>query len=94
MVISLVEVDIYYYSICYYGGITQSEVAFLTETNIGGVMEWRYLSASWQEISWFNDGYKFAVKKRYHSQRTPRICCYIGYEKGEIEIGLSALYQW
>jgi len=38
MVISLVEVDIYYYSICYYGGITQSEVAFLTETNIGGVM--------------------------------------------------------
>ncbi len=46
MVISLVEVDIYYYSICYYAGITQSEVAFLTETNIGGVMEWRYLSAS------------------------------------------------
>ena len=41
MVISLVEVDIYYYSICYYAGITQSEVAFLTETNIGGVMEWR-----------------------------------------------------
>ena len=35
MVISLVEVDIYYYSICYYAGITQSEVAFLTETNIG-----------------------------------------------------------
>jgi len=34
MVISLVEVDIYYYSICYYGGITQSEVAFLTEKNI------------------------------------------------------------
>ena len=33
MVISLVEVDIYYYSICYYAGITQSEVAFLTETN-------------------------------------------------------------
>ena len=27
------EVDIYYYSICYYAGITQSEVAFLTETN-------------------------------------------------------------
>ncbi len=46
MVISLVEVDIYYYSICYYAGITQSEVAFLTETNIGRVMEWRYLSAS------------------------------------------------
>ena len=47
MVISLVEVDIYYYSICYYdGGITQSEVAFLAETNTGGVMEWRYLSAS------------------------------------------------
>jgi len=46
MVISLVEVDIYYYSICYYAGITQSEVALLTETNIGGVMEWRYLSAS------------------------------------------------
>jgi len=42
MVISLVEVDNYYYSICYYAGITQSEVAFLTETNIGGVMEWRY----------------------------------------------------
>jgi len=37
MVISLVEVDIYYYSICYYAGITQSEVPFLTETNIGGV---------------------------------------------------------
>ena len=35
MVISLVEVDIYYYSICYYAGITQSEVAFLTETNTG-----------------------------------------------------------
>ena len=33
MVISLVEVDIYYYSFCYYAGITQSEVAFLTETN-------------------------------------------------------------
>ena len=33
MVISLVEVDIYYYSICYYAGITQSEVAFLIETN-------------------------------------------------------------
>ena len=31
MVICLVEVDIYYYSICYYAGITQSEVAFLTE---------------------------------------------------------------
>ena len=46
MVISLVEVDIYYYSFCYYAGITQSEVAFLTETNTGGVMEGRYLSAS------------------------------------------------
>jgi len=46
MVISLVEVDIYYYSICYYEGITESELAFLTETNIGRVMEWRYLSAS------------------------------------------------
>jgi len=46
MVISLVEVDIYYYSFCYYAGITQPEVAFLTETNTGGVMEWRYLSAS------------------------------------------------
>ena len=46
MVISLVEVDIYYYFICNYAGITQSEVPFLTETNIGGVMEWRYLSAS------------------------------------------------
>ena len=46
MVISLVEVDIYYYSFCYYAGITQSEVAFLTETNMGRVMEWRYLSAS------------------------------------------------
>ena len=34
MVISLVEVDIYYYSICYYAGITQSEVAFLTGKNI------------------------------------------------------------
>ena len=33
MVISLVEVNIYYYSICYYAVITQSEVAFLTETN-------------------------------------------------------------
>ena len=43
MVISLVEVDIYYYSIYYYAGITQSEVAFLTETNIGRVMDWRYL---------------------------------------------------
>jgi len=31
---------------CYYAGITQSEVAFLTETNTGGVMEGRYLSAS------------------------------------------------
>ena len=41
MVISLVKEDNYYYSICYYAGITQSEVAFLTETNIGGVMEWR-----------------------------------------------------
>ena len=46
MVISLVEVDIYYHSISDYAGITQSEVAFLTKTNIGGVMEWRYLSAS------------------------------------------------
>ena len=46
MAISLVEVDIYYYSFCYYAGITQSLVAFLTETNIGRVMEWRYLSAS------------------------------------------------
>jgi len=46
MVISLVEVNIYLYSICYYAGITQSEVAFLTETNIGRVMEGRYLSAS------------------------------------------------
>ena len=45
MVISLVEVDIYYYSIFYYAGIIQSEVAFLTEKNIGGVMEWRCLSA-------------------------------------------------
>ena len=45
MVISLVEVDIYYYSICYYAGITQSEVAFLTGKNIEGVMEWRCLSA-------------------------------------------------
>ena len=45
MEISLVEVDIYYYSICYYAGITQSEVAFLTEKNIGRVMEWRCLSA-------------------------------------------------
>ena len=27
------EVDIYYYSICYYAGITQSEVAFQIETN-------------------------------------------------------------
>ena len=34
MVISLVEVDIYYYSICYYAGITQSEVTILTETNM------------------------------------------------------------
>jgi len=50
MVISLVEVDIYYYSICYYAGITQSVVALLTETNKGRFMEWRYLSASWQEI--------------------------------------------
>ena len=33
MVISLVEVNIYYYSIYYYAVITQSEVAFLTETN-------------------------------------------------------------
>ena len=33
MVISLVEVDIYYYFICNYAGITQSEVAFLIETN-------------------------------------------------------------
>jgi len=46
MVISLVEEHIYYYSFCYYAGITQFEVAFLTDTNIGGVMEWRYLSAS------------------------------------------------
>ena len=45
MVISLVEVDIYYNSICYYAGITQSEVAFLTVTNMGEVMEWRCLSA-------------------------------------------------
>ena len=45
MVISLVEVDIYYYSICYYAGITQSEVAFLTETNMREVMEGRCLSA-------------------------------------------------
>ena len=45
MVISLVEVDIYCYSICYYAGITQSEVAFLTETNMEEVMEWRCLSA-------------------------------------------------
>ena len=45
MVISLVEVDIYYYSIFYYAGITQSEVAFLTETNMGEVMAWRCLSA-------------------------------------------------
>ena len=51
MVISLVEVDIYYYSFCYYAGITKSEVAFLPDTNIGGVMECIYLSASWQEIS-------------------------------------------
>ena len=68
MVISLVEVDIYYYSICYYAGITQSEVAFLPGTNIGGVMEWRYLS-DWR----FYVGYKFASKTRYHSQRTPSI---------------------
>ena len=33
MVISLVEVVIYYYSICNYAGITQSEVAFQIETN-------------------------------------------------------------
>ena len=45
MVISLVEVDINYYSISYYAGITQSEVAFLTEKDIVGVMEWRCLSA-------------------------------------------------
>ena len=45
MVISLVEVHIYYYSFCYYASITQSEVAILTETNTGGVMEGRYLSA-------------------------------------------------
>ena len=45
MVISLMEVDIYYYSICYYAGITQSVVVFLTEKDIVGVMEWRCLSA-------------------------------------------------
>ena len=88
MVISLVEVDIYYYSICYYAGITQSEVAFLPGTNIGGVMEWRYLS-DWR----FYVGYKFASKTRYHSQRTTRFYHYIGYRKSDIKIGLSALYQ-
>ena len=46
MGISLVEVDIYYYSMCNYASITQSVVDFLTETNTEGVMEWRYLSAS------------------------------------------------
>ena len=45
MLISLVEVDIYYYSIFYYAAITQSEVAFLTEKDIVGVMEWRSFSA-------------------------------------------------
>ena len=40
------EVDIYYYSICYYAGITESIVAFLTETNIGRVMEWGYFFSS------------------------------------------------
>jgi len=34
MLISLVEVHIYYYSFCYYAGITQFEIAFLTEKNI------------------------------------------------------------
>jgi hypothetical protein len=41
----------------------------------------------------FHVGYKFASKSRYHSQRTPRICRYIGYGKSDIKIGLNALYQ-
>jgi hypothetical protein len=82
MVISFVEVDIYYYSICYYAGITQSEVAFLTETNIG---------RSWngdiclQVDRRFHVGYKFFSKTEYNSQRTPRFYRYIGYGIGDIK---------
>ena len=74
MVISLVEVNIYYYSICYYAVITQSEVAFLTETN--KEESWNgdiCLQADWR----FHVGYKFASKTKYHSQRTPRFYHYI-----------------
>jgi len=91
MVISLVEVHIYYYSFCYYAGITQFEVAFLTEKNIE--------KSHGREIfvcnltGDFMSGINLLQKLNITVKEPPRFYSYIGYGESDIKIGLSALWQ-
>ena len=91
MVISLVEVHIYYYSFCYYAGITQFEVAFLTEKNIE--------KSHGREIfvcnlaGDFMSGINLLQSRDITVKEPPRFYSYIGYGKSDIKIGLSALWQ-
>ena len=91
MVISLVEVDIYYYFICNYAGFNQSEVAFLTEKNIE--------KSHGREIfvcnltGDFMSGINLLQSRDITVKEPPRFYSYIGYGKSDIKIGLSTLWQ-
>ena len=90
MVISLVEVDIYYYSICYYAGITQSQVAFLTETNMKSHEIEIFVCKLTGD---FMSGINLLQSRDITVKEPPRFYSYIGYGKSDIKIGLSALWQ-
>ena len=92
MVISLVEVDIYYYFICNYAGFNQSEVAFLTEKNIE--------KSHGSEIFVCNltgdlmSGINLLQSRDITVKEPPRFFySYICYGKSDIKIGRSALWQ-
>ena len=91
MVISLVEVHIYYYSFCYYAGITQFEVAFLIETNNrrSHGMEMFVWKLAGDFVSCIN----LLQSRDITVKEPPRFYSYSSYGKSDIKIGLSSLWQ-
>ena len=82
--------SIYYYSIYYYAVITQSEVAFLTETNKRSHgMEIFVCKLTGDLMS----GINLLQSRDITVTEPPRFYSYIGYGKSDIKIELSSLWQ-
>ena len=91
MVIGLVEVDIYYYSICYYAGITTVCSSFSNRNE--------YRKSHGMEIfvckltGDFMSDINLLQSRDITVKEPPRFYSYIDYGKSDIKIGLSALWQ-